>query len=116
MFTKIRAVINSWGAGISPGYYECGPRLLLLKNKRKIEPKEIPCCLIPRLLVVFTRQLEILVTTLSKACTFLLPHLDSTSVSKCHQHNRHQKCRVPVCRNIQIEKENVKQQIAKRSL
>ena len=33
-----------------------------------------------------------------------------------HQHNRHQKCRVPVCRNIQIEKENVKQQIAKRSL
>ena len=29
---------------------------------RKIEPKEIPSCLIPRLLVVFTRQLEILVT------------------------------------------------------
>ena len=32
---------------------------------RKIEPKEIPSCLIPRLLVVFTRQLEILVTTLA---------------------------------------------------
>ena len=31
---------------------------------RKIEPKEIPSCLIPRLLVVFTRQLEILVTFL----------------------------------------------------
>ena len=49
---------------ISPGYYECGPRLLLLENRRKIEPKEIPSRLIPRLLVVFTRQLEILVTTL----------------------------------------------------
>ena len=30
-----------------------------------MEPKEIPSCLIPRLLVVFTRQLEILVTTLA---------------------------------------------------
>ena len=29
------------------------------------EPKEIPSCLIPRLLVVFTQQLEILVTPLS---------------------------------------------------
>ena len=60
----IRAVIKSRGPGISPGYYECGPRLLLLENRRKIELKEIPCCLIPRLLVVFTWQLEILVTTL----------------------------------------------------
>ena len=60
-----RAVIKSRGPGISPGYYECGPRLLLLENRRKIEPKEIPCCLIPLLLVVFTRQLEILVTTLA---------------------------------------------------
>ena len=63
---KIRAVIKSRGLGISPGYCECGPRLLLLENRRKIELKEIPCCLIPRLLVVFTRQLEILVTTLLK--------------------------------------------------
>ena len=30
----------------------------------KIKPKEIPSCLIPHLLVVFTWQLEILVTTL----------------------------------------------------
>ena len=43
---------------------ESGPQLLLLENRRKIEPKEIPSRLIPRLLVVFTRQLEILVTTL----------------------------------------------------
>ena len=40
------------------------PWLLLLENRRKIEPKEIPSCLNSRLLVVFTWQLEILVTTL----------------------------------------------------
>ena len=59
-----RVVIKSRGPGIFPGYWESGPRLLLLENRRKIEPKEIPSRLIPRLLVVFTRQLEILVTTL----------------------------------------------------
>ena len=61
---KRRVVIKSRGPGIFPGYYESGPRLLLLENRRKIEPKEIPSRLIPRLLVLFTRQLEILVTTL----------------------------------------------------
>ena len=59
-----RAVIKSRGPGISPSYYECGPRLLSLENSRKIEPKETHSCLIPRLLVVFPQQLEILVTTL----------------------------------------------------
>ena len=57
-------VIKSRGPGILPGYWGSGPRLLLLENRRKIEAKEIPSRLIPRLLVVFTRQLEILVTTL----------------------------------------------------
>ena len=60
----IRAVVKSQGLGISPGYYECSPRLLLLENRGKIELKEIPNCLIPCLLVVFTWQLKILVTTL----------------------------------------------------
>ena len=59
-----RVVINSRGLGILPGYEESGPQLLLLENRRKIEPKEIPSRLIPRLLVVFTGQLEILETTL----------------------------------------------------
>ena len=59
-----RVVINSRGLGIFPGYEESGPQLLLLENRRKIEPKEIPSRLIPRLLVVFTGQLEILETTL----------------------------------------------------
>ena len=60
-----RGVIKRWGPGISPSYYEHGPWLLSKENKRKIDPTETPSCLIPRLLVVFTRQLEILVTTLS---------------------------------------------------
>ena len=61
-----RAVIKRRGPGISPGYYEGDPRLLSSENRRKIEPSEIPSCLIPHLLVVFTRQLEILVTCLSQ--------------------------------------------------
>ena len=55
-----RAVIKWWGLG----YYERGPWLLSKENRRKIEPKETPSCMIPRLLVLFTQQLEILVTTL----------------------------------------------------
>ena len=58
-----KAVIKSRGPGIFPSYYERGPQLLAKENRRKIEPKEIPSSLIPRLLVVFTRQLEILVTS-----------------------------------------------------
>ena len=64
--SRSRAVIKRRGPGISPGYYECFPQLISKENIRKIEPKEIPSCLIPRLLVVFTQQLEILVTTLSE--------------------------------------------------
>ena len=55
--TTFRAVIK-----IQAGDF---PRLLSMENKRKIEPKETPSCLIHPLLVVFTRELEILVTTLT---------------------------------------------------
>ena len=65
-----RGVIESQGLGIFPGYYECGPQLLSSENRRKIEPKEIPSCLIPRLLDEFTRQLEILFEKLQRV-TFL---------------------------------------------
>ena len=51
--------LRAGSQGFSPA-----TRLLLLENSRKIEPKQIPSHLIPRLLVVFTRQLKILVTTL----------------------------------------------------
>ena len=61
----LRAAIKSWGPRISPDYYERGPQLLLYENRRKIEPKENPGCLIPFLLVVFTQQLEFLVTALA---------------------------------------------------
>ena len=57
------AVIKSRGPGIFPSYYEHAPQLLPKENRRKIEPKEILSSFIPRLLVVFTRQLEILVTS-----------------------------------------------------
>ena len=49
----IRTVIKSRGPGIFPGYYACGPRLLLLENRRNIEPKEIPRWLILCLIDVF---------------------------------------------------------------
>ena len=35
-----RVVIKSRGPGIFPGYYECGPPLISLENKIKIEPEE----------------------------------------------------------------------------
>ena len=57
--------MNRWGPGISPGYYECGRQILSKeKYRRKIEPKEIPSCLIPCVLIVFTWELEMLLTTL----------------------------------------------------
>ena len=56
--------IKRWGRRISTGYHECGPRLLSSENRRKIEPKEISGWFIPRLFVVVTQQLEILVTFL----------------------------------------------------
>ena len=52
---------------MSSRYYERGARQLSKGNRRKIEPKEILSCLISRLIVVFTQQLEILVTTLHYA-------------------------------------------------
>ena len=50
--------------GLPSSYYERGRWLVAQENRRKIEPKEIPSCLISCLLVVFIRQLEILVTSL----------------------------------------------------
>ena len=48
-----RAFLKSRRPGISSSYYECGPWLLSLKNRRKIEPKETPSCLIPSLLLLY---------------------------------------------------------------
>ena len=42
------------GLGAGGRDFSCGPWLLSLKNRRKIEPKEILSCLIPRLVVIFT--------------------------------------------------------------
>ena len=51
------------GAGDFPGYYECGPRLLSWKDRRKIEQKESLNCLILCLLVILPGNL-VLVTAL----------------------------------------------------
>ena len=64
-----RAVIKRGGPRISRSYYECGPQLLSKEYRRKTEPKETPSCMISHQLVVFTQQLEIVVTTL--LCTLL---------------------------------------------
>ena len=50
---------------------------------REIESKETPSCLIDRLLVVFTRQLEILVTALTSVLTDVCkrePHSQSATI------------------------------------
>ena len=52
--------LRAGGRGFSPATKRVAPGYFYWK----IEPKEIPSRLTPRLLVVFTRQLEILVTTL----------------------------------------------------
>ena len=66
----IRAVIMSksagGGVGISRGYMNVAPGYFHRKIE-KIKPKEIPRHLIPRLLVVFTQQLEILLFILTNA-------------------------------------------------
>ena len=56
--SRSRAVIKRRGPGISPGYYECFPQLISKENRRKIEPKEIPSCLIPRLLLYLPSNLK----------------------------------------------------------
>ena len=64
IFVYTRSVVKEPGTGDFSRLLREWPRLLLLENRRKIERKEISSRLIPRLLIVFTQQLEILVTTL----------------------------------------------------
>ena len=51
------------------------PRILSQENRRKIETKEIPSCLISPLLVVLTPQFEILVTTPAFLCVLSFKNL-----------------------------------------
>ena len=53
-------------------YYECGPQLFSKEERRKMEPNKTPRCLILCLVIVCTRQLEILVTTLNQFSKFFL--------------------------------------------
>ena len=56
--------LRGGGRGFSPATKRVAPGYSYWKIEAKIEPKEIPSRLIPCLLVVFTRRLEILLTTL----------------------------------------------------
>ena len=76
-----RAGIKRWGQWIFPRCYERAPPPppppatfigKYIRCRRKIESKEISSCLIPRLPVVFTWQLEILETALAfHSCGYL---------------------------------------------
>ena len=60
-----RAVTKSRGLGMFPSYYEyAGAPATFIGNKRKTEPKELPFCTIPLLLIAYSPQLEILLTVL----------------------------------------------------
>ena len=57
--------LRAGGQGFPPANKKVSPWLLSWENRREMEPKEISSCLIPDLFVVFTQQLEILVTALT---------------------------------------------------
>ena len=63
---SIRTVIERQGQGIFPDYYVCDPRLFLNRRNTLVALKEIASSFIPCLLVVFTRQVQILVISLIK--------------------------------------------------
>ena len=63
---SIRTVIKRQGQGISPDYNVCDPQLFLNRRNIHVALKEIASSFIPRLLVVFTRQVQILVISLIK--------------------------------------------------
>ena len=61
----VRAVIKRQGLGCPSATKKLAPSYLHRKIEEKMEPKEILNCMIPCRLVVFTWQLEIVVTALS---------------------------------------------------
>ena len=63
---SIRTVIERQGQGIFRDNYVCDPRLFLNRRNILVALKEIASSFIPCLLVVFTRQVQILVISLIK--------------------------------------------------
>ena len=71
--------------GFPPGIINVAPSYFRKKIEENIEPKEIPSCLIPCLLVVFyTRQLEILVTSLIIQKAIIYPLFLRFHCTVCH--------------------------------
>ena len=66
VFLATRAVVLGRGPGNSQVTMKVTPDYFHKKKERKVGPQQIPSCLIPGLLVVFTQKLEILATALDK--------------------------------------------------
>ena len=66
--------MEGWVPGIFLGYNACDSSLISWLTSRKTEPKEIHCCLISQQYVVFTLQLQILVTAQHMALGFRSKH------------------------------------------
>ena len=66
VFLATRAVVLGRGPGNSLVTMKVTPDYFHKKKGRKVGPQQIPSCLIPALLVVFTQKLEILATALDK--------------------------------------------------
>ena len=65
VYTRPGLWLRGGGQGFPPATMNVASSYFHMKVEEKIiQPKEIPSCLTPCLLVVFTRQLEILVTSL----------------------------------------------------
>ena len=80
VYCKSGLSLRAGGRGFSPATKRVAPGYFYWK----IEPKEIPSRLIPRLLVVFTRQLEILVTTLVNTLFLYIRQHDRYEIEKLH--------------------------------
>ena len=83
-----RSVIKRRGPGISPATMNVAPSYFQRIDRRKIEPKKIPRCLIPSLLVVFPWQLDILVIPLLVTCWALKFKIKAVETPLIVVHNR----------------------------
>jgi len=86
-------------------------------NRRKIEPKETPSCLIPYLLFVFTWQLKILVTTLNWQKLNSIEAVERKAARFCKNcWNREPRTVTHLIRNLNWEPLQVRRERAKQML
>ena len=107
-----RSVIKRRGPGISPATTNVAPSYFQRIDRRKIEPKKIPRCLIPSLLVVFPWQLDILVIPLLVTCWALKFKIKAVETPLIVVHNRwifvYIFCLINICSSIFNEANKIK--------